>query len=68
MYEKKTLMMSHEFCINTCPHCGRKFVVLTEWDSDSLRNLTIVVEQVGPTIYCYMCGKRFDETVSNNKT
>ena len=60
MYEKKMLMMPHEFCVNVCPHCGQEFVVLAQWNND-------IIEQVGPTIYCYMCGKRFnEETDSNN--
>ena len=59
MYEKKMLMMPHEFCVNTCPHCGQSFVILAQWDND-------IIEQVGPMIYCYMCGKRFNENTSNN--
>ena len=61
MYEKKMLMMPHEFCVNTCPHCGQKFAILVQWDND-------IIEQVGPRIYCYMCGKRFDEEVDNENT
>ena len=55
MYEKKVLKIAAGFCVNTCPHCGQQFVILAVWDDDD------VLEQVGPTIYCYMCGKRFDE-------
>ena len=60
MYEKKMLMMLHEFCVNTCPHCGQQFVVLATWDDGG------VLEQVGPMMYCYMCGKRFNEKTDNN--
>ena len=61
MYEKKMLMMPHEFCVNTCPHCDQKFVILAQWDND-------IIEQVGLTIYCYMCGKRFNEGTKNENT
>lgn len=59
MYEKKKLALWYEFNVNTCPHCNQKFVILVEWDNN-------VVEQVGPTMYCYVCGKIFDENKDNN--
>jgi len=60
MYEKKVLKIAANFNVNICPHCGQQFVILAVWpDSDD------VLEQVGPSIYCYMCGKRFNAEVKN---
>ena len=67
-YEKKLLKITTKFNVNRCPHCGQQFVILVTFDGGE------VLEQVGPRIYCYMCGKRFDEecndheNTSNNKT
>ena len=58
MYERKILAIGHEWSVNCCPHCETKFVVLVEWDKH-------LIEQVGPTMYCYMCGKKFNENTNN---
>jgi len=55
MYEKKVLKIAAEFCVNKCPRCGQTFVILATFDDGG------VLEQVGPRIYCYLCGKRFKE-------
>jgi transcription elongation factor Elf1 len=55
MYEKKVLKILTEFNVNTCPHCDQQFVILATFDDGG------VLEQVGPRIYCYLCGKRFKE-------
>ena len=62
MYEKKVLKIATEFNINTCPHCDQTFVILAMFEDGE------VLEQVGPKIYCYMCGKRFDEEVNNKNS
>lgn len=61
MYEEKVLKVAAKFCVNTCPHCGQQFVILATWDGEG-----DVLEQIGLTIYCYMCGKRFDEVKNEN--
>lgn len=55
IFEKKVLKIAAGFNVNTCPHCGQQFVILATFDDDE------VLEQVGPRIYCYLCGKRFKE-------
>ena len=60
-YEKRTWLFPYKVCVNKCPTCEQEFVILVMLGGD-------VVEQVGETIYCYMCGKRFNENINNNKT
>lgn len=55
-YEKRSLIFYSNYNVNRCPHCGIEFVVFAVWGQKTQ-------EQVGPTIYCYMCGKRFNEEV-----
>lgn len=63
-YKKETWFIPYNFSVNKCPFCEQEFVVLVLLGG----GVTDVVEQVGPTIYCYMCGKRFDEEVNNEST
>lgn len=63
MYEKKVLKIAAGFNVNRCPHCDQQFVILAVWpDSDN------VLEQVGPRVYCFLCGKRFDDALKTHTT
>ena len=59
MYEKRNLIMYHEQNVNKCPHCEVEFVIFAVWGQN-------ITEQVGPKIYCYLCGKKLDEEVNDN--
>lgn len=59
MYETRKVILYNELVVNKCPHCDTESVVLVIWGQNA-------TEQVGPTIYCYMCGKRFDDALETH--